>query len=183
MKKSAMIVGALMLVFTMAMAEDTHQMMGNMAGHGHDHGMCLNNVVGVDADGNKTALCGCGMEFTVTDNSPSITADGMTVYACSEECASKLSGMDDRKRAGKIGELKTACEMHKNLATNAAMMDGKLMADCPCGKHFEVTDHSPYVVENGVKMYVCGNACVAGFSTADKDKREKAQMKTRMMTH
>lgn len=180
MKRLAMLALGILMIGSLSMAEDAHTAMGSMKGH--DHGACLNNVVAVDADGSKTALCGCGMEFKVADKSPSMEADGMTIYACSEDCAKSMAGMNDRMKAGKMGELKMACEMHKNLATNASMMDGKLMATCPCGMSVEVNDKTPFIVENGVKVYVCSEDCAAGFSAADTKMREAAEMKARSMS-
>jgi hypothetical protein len=179
MKKLAMFALGILTISGLAMAEDYHQAHGEY--QGYDHAACLNNVVSVDADGNKTALCGCGMEFKVSDKTPSMNVDGMTVYACSDGCAATMSGMDKKMMDGKIGELKMAVAENKGLATNAAMMDGKMTATCPCGMSVEVNDKTPFVVENGVKVYTCCDDCLNSFSSADVKIREDAEMKARKM--
>jgi hypothetical protein len=47
--------------------------------------MGVANVVAITEDGTK-AVCGCGMEFSITDKTTYIHADGDSYACCGEEC-------------------------------------------------------------------------------------------------
>lgn len=118
----------------------------------------LNNVVRVAADGQRTALCCCGKEFTVSDSSPTMIHDGTTFFMCSDACKAAAVAATPQEAA------KTMSEWHakyakESLATNAVARDGKTTAVCGCGKTFTVTEQSPAVEENGTRLYCCSEAC------------------------
>jgi ribosomal protein L24E len=136
----------------------------------------LNNVVAMDAAGNRTALCCCGAEFTVTDNAPVLDHDGTLFYMCGEGCkqmALKATPEESAKTLDawwkKYAELK--------LTDNAAMKDGKTTATCVCGATFTVTDKTPYVMENGVTLYLCGDGCAEHFRSMAAADRLTAERK------
>ena len=90
-----------------------------------------NNVVS-EHDGHKMAICGCGKEFEVTKDSPSMDIHGMTLYACGPECAEHMKGAsaEDMMKAvsGIESKMGTA-----HMVTNEFEKDGKHMATCACG--------------------------------------------------
>jgi hypothetical protein len=130
----------------------------------------LNNIIKMDAAGARTALCCCGAEFTVTDNSPTIDHGGTTFYLCGDGCKQ----MADKATAAE--NAKTMKAWHKKfravkLVTNSYQQDGKEMATCLCGKTLTVTRSTPYVTENGVKMYLCSDACSSALHGMSADAR------------
>ncbi len=139
----------------------------------------VNNVVKMDTDGHRTALCCCKMEVPVTDKSPTLDHDGTTFYMCSEACKN-MAMKASKEEMGKM-----MADWHEKYATyvlptNTFVKDGKLLAKCGCGKEFELTDESPRVIENGHATYLCSQACYEGFtkmSAADRLEREMAIVK------
>ncbi len=118
----------------------------------------LNNVTKVGPDGKRTALCRCGHEFAVSEKSPSMSHDGTTFFMCGEACRAAATAATPQEAA------KTMAEWHAKfektpLATNAVAKGGRTTAVCGCGAVFPVTDQSPVIVENGMKLYCCGEAC------------------------
>jgi hypothetical protein len=118
----------------------------------------LNNVVRIGADGKRTALCCCGHEFTVSDKSPSLTHDGTSFAMCGEACKEAASAASPKETAMTMAAWRAKFDKTP-FATNAVSAGGKTTAFCGCGEVFAVTDRSPVIVENGVKLYCCGEAC------------------------
>ncbi len=52
-------------------------------------------------DGKKMATCLCGKPVEVTDNTPKVTENGVTMYLCSEACSTMLHGMTAKDRMDK----------------------------------------------------------------------------------
>ena len=136
----------------------------------------LNNVVKMDADGHRTALCCCRAEFTVTDKAPIMDHAGTTFYMCGEGCKEMAMKATPEQTAV------TMADWHEKYATfalptNTFVKDGRLWAKCACGKEFELTDQSLAVIENGHASYCCSKACHEGFvklSAAERLQREMA---------
>jgi hypothetical protein len=136
----------------------------------------LNNVIKMDATGKRTALCCCGAEFTVTDNAPTLDHDRTLFYMCGEGCKEMALKATPEENA------KTMVAWHKKydvlkMADNTYIQDGKTMATCVCGRKFAVTDLTPYVTENGVKLYLCSEDCNEHIRSAAADQRMAAEMK------
>jgi len=141
--------------------------------HGERH--VLNNVVRMTADGKMTALCCCGKEFTVADNSPTMKHGDATFYLCSDACKAKM----DKATPTQVDQ--TMSTWHRKykgmkLTSNAVTKDGRKVATCLCGKTFNVTKATESISENGVVVYVCSDACAANMhnmSPADRLAKEK----------
>ena len=118
----------------------------------------LNNVVRVGADGKRTALCCCGHEFAVSDKSPTMPHDGTSFYMCGEACKAAAVAATPQETAKTMTAWRAKFDKAP-FATNAVSAGGKMTAVCGCGEVFAVTDQSPVIVENGVKLYCCGEAC------------------------
>ena len=54
-----------------------------------DKSHCM-NIVKMDAKGANKAICACGMEFSVTDDTPVVEYEHGKYYACSAGCAEKI---------------------------------------------------------------------------------------------
>jgi len=142
---------------------------GETAVKSHQH-MPLNNVVKMDAEGKRTALCCCGYEFTVTPTAPTMDHEGTSFYMCGEGCkemAMKATPEENAKTMAAWHEKYDALSM----ADNTHMKDGARMATCVCGAEFAVTENTPIVTENGVTMYLCGEGCAEHFSAMSADER------------
>ena len=139
----------------------------------------LNNVITMDASGNRTALCMCGKEFPVTDKSLSVQTSEQTLFCCTEGChamAAKLSSEQLQEAATDF--FKTTFPNDK-MVTNIFVKDGRKMAACLCGKTVEVNDKTPKITENGMTLYVCSDACntsIHGMSAADRMNAEKSRL-------
>ncbi|MBK6767371.1 MAG: hypothetical protein IPG71_14085 [bacterium] len=143
----------------------------------------LNNVTAI-AEGHTLALCGCGMEFEVTDASPKLEMNGTTFYCCSQACHDHASKASAEESATSMAEWQKVFS-GKGTLTNAAMVDGKNMATCACGQTFEVTSKSPCVAENGMKMSACCDGCANHVIKTTPEERSammKKVMKTAAMT-
>ena len=124
----------------------------------HAASVPLNNVVRVGADGKRTALCCCGHEFAVSDKSPTMSHDGTSFYMCGEACKAAAVAATPQETAKTMAGWRAKFDQ-TSFATNAVATGGKTTAVCSCGGVFAVTDQSPVIVENGVKLYCCGEAC------------------------
>jgi YHS domain-containing protein len=139
----------------------------------------LNNVVKMDAQGSRTALCCCGAEVTVADDTPTLDRNGTHFYFCGQGCR------DAAEKASKAESAKTMKSWRKKfsaykLASNAYQKDGKELATCLCGKTVEVTKSTPSISENGVTLYLCSTACktaLHGASPEDRLGKEMAMLK------
>jgi hypothetical protein len=136
----------------------------------------MNNVVKMEKDGKRTALCCCGHEFTVTENAPSMEHSGTLFYMCGEGCKEVAMKATAEENA------KTMAAWHEKydvmtLMSNTHEKDGKQMATCACGAEFTVSETSPRITENGVTMYLCGEGCKEMFTKKTADERMGAEMK------
>lgn len=137
----------------------------------------MNNVTKMDKDGVRTAICLCGKDVAVADNTPTFEKDGTTYYLCSEDCkvkATKSSKADlDQMMRDWRKKFKEA-----KLVNNVFMKENRPWANCVCGKTFEVNALStPKMQENGVTVYLCSDACKSQMHTmtaADRLDKEKA---------
>jgi len=118
----------------------------------------LNNVVRVADDGKRTALCCCGHEFTVTDKSPTMSHDGTTFFMCGDACKAAAVAATPQESAKTLADWRAKFDQEP-LPTNAVAKGGRTTAVCGCGKVFTVTEQSPVIVENGARLYCCGEAC------------------------
>jgi hypothetical protein len=133
----------------------------------------LNNVVKMDADGKRSALCCCGAEFTVTDKAPTMDHDGTLFYLCGDGCKEMAMKSTKAETAKTMADWRKKYKTYK-LTDNTFLKDGKTWAKCGCGKEFEVTAESPRVTENGVTNYCCSKECHDSFaSLSDKDRMTK----------
>jgi hypothetical protein len=133
----------------------------------------LNNVVKMNADGKREALCCCGAEFTVTDNAPTMDHDGTLFYMCGEGCKQMALKATKAETAKTMADWRKKYKTYK-LADNTFQKDGKTWAKCGCGKEFEVTADSPRVTENGETNYCCSKECHDSFAAlSDKDRLTK----------
>jgi hypothetical protein len=135
----------------------------------------LNNVIRMDADGNRTALCCCGAEFKVTENAPIMDHDGTHFYMCGDGCkqmAMKATKTENAKT------MKAWKEKYRTitLKDNTFVRDGNTWANCPCGKEFEVTKTTPMVRENGVKLYCHNQDCYDQVVAMSQDNRLQKEM-------
>lgn len=136
----------------------------------------LNNVVMMDATGKRRALCCCGAEFTVTDNAPTMDHDGTLFYLCGEGCREAAMKATKEETAKTMDAWQKKYEVLK-LPDNTFTKDGKTMATCVCGAKFTVTDKTPYVTENGVRLYLCGDGCAEHIRSSASTERLTAEMK------
>jgi len=130
----------------------------------------LNNVVVMDADGQRTALCACGREFAVTNEPLAVKHDATTLYCCSPECHSQLEQTSATDRAERVAAYWAAFPYERTLNT-ATTTDGKTTARCFCGQSVDVTAASPKVLENGVTVYPCSEACETALHQMSAEKR------------
>jgi hypothetical protein len=136
----------------------------------------LNNVIRTSPDNTRTALCRCGKEFTVTDKSPTYESGGTTFYLCSDACKSAAMATKPAEAMQSLATWRTKFATEK-LASNVKTEAGKRTAVCGCGKTFTVTDSSPVIVENGVRMYCCSDACHDQFVKMSASQRMGTEMK------
>ena len=133
----------------------------------HAEGGHCQNIIKTEADGGKVAVCACGMEFTVTDDTPSIEFEGNTYFVCSEACAEKIKA--DPAAMIPVIEQKAA-EMKKaqHISGNVMYVDeeGNRVAMCSCGAEMKVTSTSVTRNYKGEEVYFCCDQCAAAF---DKD--------------
>jgi YHS domain-containing protein len=122
------------------------------------------NIIKTAADGGKVAVCACGMEFTVTDDSPSIVQENKRYFVCSDQCAEKINA-DPAKfipvLEQKVAEVKKAQNISGNIMSVDA--EGNRIAMCSCGAEMKVTDASVSKEHDGEAFYFCCDHCAAGF--------------------
>ena len=121
-----------------------------------------NNVFAITKDGVRTALCGCTSTFTVAEGTPELEIEDMSMYCCSKECHDKMAKMPKEEStkmmvtwAAKWEE--STSNLWKNVSNTAA--DGSLSATCTCRKPFKVSEATPIIVENGMALHYCSEAC------------------------
>lgn len=144
----------------------------------HMH-MPLNNVVKIDDEGKRTALCGCGMEINVDDKTVFYKDDKLTFWACGDNCKNMMANATDEERTMMMGAWHTKFAAYE-LADNTFMKDDVLMAKCACGAEIVVDDKTLKVVENGMKVYCCGPGCHDMFTAMNDDKRLEVEIKAAM---
>ena len=136
-------------------AGDKHQ-------HQHKHDMKhdkhhkAQNIIKVDEEGNKTALCACGMEFAVTEKTGKLEKDGKTYYLCSDGCKAKVSKSAstmlpalDVKVMAKKADMGTLGNVH------TVSESGEMTAKCACGMDVKVSDKTVKREHNGQTYYMC----------------------------
>ncbi len=143
---------------------------------GHDAYMPMNNVFAINKKGERKALCGCGMEVAVNDDTPVETFKGMTFWTCGETCAEMMKGMSEAEMDNAMKIWHEKFDGYK-LASNTEMKDGKEMATCGCGMVFEVSDDNPRIVENGMVLHMCGDNCKNMVMEMPAEKRLKMEKK------
>lgn len=136
----------------------------------------LNNVVKTDKDGKQTALCCCGHEFTVTETAPTYTRGGTTFYMCGEGCREAVMKESQAESEKTYAEWETKYSA-ATLWSNVITRDGKPMAKCGCGAEFTVKETTPVVLENGMKLYCCGDGCHEHFLKMSSTERLQAERK------
>ncbi len=176
MKKLLTVLLAITVVSALSNAEDKQKETTTLDQHVHAIAPeRLNNVIQLDTDGHRTALCGCGKQFEVTANSPAVQHGNETIYCCGDACHSSFAGMPAADQDKLISDLNSKLPA-ENLISNAIEKDGKTVATCLCGKEFEVTDRTPEVTENGVTLDLCGEACAAGLHKMSAEDRLEAEL-------
>ena len=137
--------------------------------------MPLNNVVKMDMEGKRTALCCCGAEFTVTATAPTVEDAGTTYYMCGDGCREMYMKSSKEEQTKTHADWRVKYDQ-VSLATNTWMADDKKMAKCGCGAEFTVTETSPIVMENGMKSYCCGAGCHEHFMKMSANDRMSAEL-------
>ncbi len=177
MRKSMFIMASLMAMSTIAFAAGA--MKSGTKAAMQSAATPLNNVVKMDADGHRKALCCCRAEFTVTDNAPTMDHAGTTFYMCGEGCKEMAMKATREQTAVMIADWHEKYATYP-VPTNTFVSDGKLWAKCGCGKEFELKDQSLAIIENGHASYCCSEACHEGFmklSAAERLQKEMAILK------
>ncbi len=122
------------------------------------------NVTQCTMTGEMSAVCACGMEFKVTDKTPSIEKDGKKYFVCSEECAEKIKA--DPDRIIPIMEMK-AKEVRKAAKVGGNVMchdeKGAKLAMCSCGAEMTVGESSVERIHDGETFYFCCEGCAKKF--------------------
>ncbi len=136
----------------------------------------LNNVIRLDRDGTRTALCCCGAEFKVSDKTTSLPREGTTFFMCTQACRD-ASAKETPAQAQRT--LATWREKYAGvkLASNLAVKDGQQTALCGCGKSFVVAKDTPVLEENGVRLYCCGEECHQALLRMTPETRLAKEMK------
>jgi hypothetical protein len=133
------------------------------------------NVVKMDKEGKKTALCCCLHEFSVSNTAPVVTNGATDFYMCGEGCAevSKKATKEENEKSMAAWSTKYSTY---TLASNATESEGKKVAKCVCGAEFTVTDKSLSYTENGVTIYLCGEGCSEKFKATSAADRQVAEI-------
>ena len=132
----------------------------------------LNNIVSMDAQGVRQALCPCGRCFTVGPEPQSITSNGTIVYVCSDRYASEPEAGPRESIAPWDRIFST-----RKLYTNVRMKRGSETATCPCGKTFVVVNRSRALVDNGLIVFFCADECRSRFRTMKPEERMAAELR------
>jgi hypothetical protein len=136
----------------------------------------LNNVVRMDASGNREALCLCGQEFQVTKESPTIIRGEETHYCHNQQCHDMYMSTSAEAQDRMVSDYWKNTFPFDKMATNQFAKDGKTMATCLCGKVVDVNDKTPHLTENGVTMYVCSDACKTALHGMSAEMRMQKEM-------
>lgn len=134
----------------------------------------LNNVVSMDAEGNRSALCACGMKVTVDDHTPKMQLGNATMYMCSEGCMAHFEKASADERQTMTTQWRDQVSRYAAVS-NVYNVGGKQVYSC-CGKEQEVGSKTASVTENGVTIYTCGPGCasnIRGMSATDRIKTQK----------
>ena len=135
----------------------------------------LNNVVSMDADGNRTALCACGMKVAVNDRTPTTQLGNTAMYMCGEGCKTHFEKASADERQDKTTQWRDQVSRFSS-ASNARSVGDKQVYSC-CGKEQEIGSKTTSVTENGVTIHTCGPGCAAQFREMSATDRIKAQKK------
>jgi ribosomal protein L24E len=135
----------------------------------------LNNVIAMESDESRTALCICGKTLPVTVETQSITHDGTTFYLCSKDCTNMAGKLSKKDWDAATENWKAKFAAIKFLS-NARMKEGREMATCLCDKIFEVGPRTLAVAENGMVVHCCSAACDAKFRAAAPEGRMQAEL-------
>lgn len=138
-----------------------------LAGGAHCKGTegthCL-NVIKTNAEGAEVAVCGCGKEFSVTEDTPSIEYEGKRIFVCSEQCAEKVKA--DPAAIIPIVEQKVAeVKKEQKISGNIMSVDaeGNRIAMCSCGAEIKLGDETVTREHDGETYYFCCEKCASGF--------------------
>jgi ribosomal protein L24E len=134
----------------------------------------LNNVVAMDEDGSRSALCVCGRTFRVTGETATTNSGGTTLYLCSDKCA-ELARKGGPDWDAAVTSWQKAFSSAK-LLTNAHMKKGREIARCTCGKVFDVNWKTLAVAENGLVVHFCSAACDRRFQAEGQDERIQTEL-------
>jgi hypothetical protein len=132
----------------------------------------LNNVVSMDAQGVRQAICPCGQRFTVGPQPQSIAQSGTVLYLCSDGCARDLAA----RPAESLLTWNRALSASR-LNTNVRMKQGLETATCPCGNSHVLVGHRRAVVDNGLIVFFCNEECRARFAAMPADERMAAELR------
>jgi ribosomal protein L24E len=135
----------------------------------------LNNVVSMESEGSRTALCLCGKTLPVMADTPSVTQDGTTFYLCSADCVKMASKALEKDWKSATENWRARFATIKFLS-NARMKEGREMATCLCGRVFEVNSRTLAVAENGLVVHCCSAACDKQFRAAPSEGRMQAEL-------
>lgn len=148
------------------------------AGTKHNHEA---NVIKVDKDGNKIALCGCGEEVKVTSTTAKVVDGNDTYYVCGDKCQAAFSkNLSKMKPAMQLKVEKAKAKAGTMGNVYHVGEDGALTAKCACGMDVKVTDKTISRTLNGEKYYLCSDGCAAQF---DKNPAKVAKMAKKEMKH
>jgi hypothetical protein len=131
----------------------------------------LNNIVSMDEQGVKEALCPCGRRFIVRPESNSIDRNGTIVYVCTERCGSGVT----------TGSPESIMRWNRTLSatrlnTNVRMKQGFETATCPCGKTFVLVNRSRALADNGLIVFFCEENCRSRFRAMPPEQRMAAEL-------
>ena len=126
----------------------------------------LNNIVSIDALGDRVALCSCGQRFTVQPGSRSVERNGIVLYLC-DECGAGTGGVEWAASGSGWARSFGA----SRLTTNVGMQQGLETGTCVCGRVFPVTVRRRAVVENGLVVLFCSDTCRSQFRPLEEPER------------
>jgi hypothetical protein len=156
-----------MVVYTSIAVADPLGPPGSRPNLGMKPGLhaALNNVVSMDAQGTRAALCLCGARFTVTPASPVVERDGTSFYLC--------GGPGDGRAQGNLasGEAEATrwnrAFRSTRMSSNARLKEGREVFTCSCGKTSVLNWKTPALVDNGLIVFCCDSECLSRFRSTD----------------